>query len=216
MRRATGALAWLVCAVWLAVYTAAVSSPLAAQAPRSHSVAVVSNGWHAAIVIGRAELVATGLLPEADDFPDAAFLEFGWGDRVYYPAGKKTIGMALRAALTATPAVMHMAGLARPPELTYADVEVFSFALSQEEFRHLVGAIAGQFERPEGGRAAAVSRGLYPDSNFYHALGTFSLFNTCNPWAARMLRAGGVNVSPSGIVTADELVTRLRPVIDQE
>ncbi len=216
MRRATGALAGLVCAVWFAACMAAASPPLGAQTQRTHSVAVVSNGWHAAIVIGRAELVATGLLPEADDFPDAVFLEFGWGDRVYYPAGKKTIGMALRAALTATPAVMHMAGLARPPELTYADVEVFSFALSQEEFRHLVGAIAGQFERPEGGRAAAVSRGLYPDSNFYHALGTFSLFNTCNTWAARMLRAGGVNVSPSGIVTADELVTRLRPVIDQE
>jgi hypothetical protein len=107
-----------------------------------------------------------------------------------------------------------MAGLARPPELTYADVEVFSFVLSQEEFRHLVGAIDGQFERPEGGRTEPVSRGLYPDSNFYHALGTFSLVNTCNTWTARMLRAGGVNVSPSGIVTADELVTRLRPVID--
>ncbi len=184
--------------------------------PRTHAVRVVSNGWHTAIVVGRAELVATGLLPEADDFPDAVFLEFGWGDRVYYPAKEKTLGMALAAALTATPAVMHLAGLARPPEQTYADAEVVPVALSQEEFRHLVSAIAGQFERPEGGRAAAVSRGLYPHSNFYHALGTFSLFNTCNTWAARRLRAGGVNVSPSGIVTADELVTRLRPVIDQE
>ncbi len=216
MRRATGALAGLVCAVWFAACMAAASPPLDAQTQRTHSVAVVSNGWHAAIVIGRAELVATGLLPEADDFPDAAFLEFGWGDRVYYPAKEKTLGMALEAALTATPAVMHMAGLARPPELAYANAEVLSFALSQEEFRQLVGAIAGQFERPEGSRTEPVSRGLYPDSNFYHAVGTFSLFSTCNTWIARMLRAGGVNVSPSGIVTADELVTRLRPVIDQE
>ncbi len=181
--------------------------------PRTHAVRVVSNGWHTAIVIGRAELVATGLLPEADDFPDAVFLEFGWGDRVYYPAREKTLGMALDAALTGTPAVMHLAGLARPPELTYADVEVLSFALSQEEFRHLVGAIAGDFERPEGERATPVSRGLYPHSKFYNARGTFHLFNTCNTWTARMLRAGGVNLSPSGVITADDLVARLRAAV---
>jgi len=123
--------------------------------------------------------------------------------------------MALDAALTATPAVMHMAGLARQPELTYADVEVMPIALSEPSFRRLAGAIAGDFERPEGARAAPVSRGLYPDSNFYNAQGAFHLFNTCNTWTARMLRAGGMNLSPSGVVTADELVARLRAVLSK-
>ncbi len=116
MRRPIAALAWLVCAGWLAACAAAPPLPPADDGPRIHAVRVVSNGWHTAIVVPRPELVATGLLPEADDFPDAAFLEFGWGDRVYYPAKKKTLGMTLSAALTATPAVMHMAGLARAPE----------------------------------------------------------------------------------------------------
>lgn len=200
--------------MWLAACVAAAPLPAADQGPRTHAVRVVSNGWHTAIVIGRADLVATGLLPEADDFPDAVFLEFGWGDRVYYPAGEKTLGMALDAALAATPSVMHMAGLARPPELTYADAEVVPVALTQAGFRRLVGTIAGNFERPEGARAKPISRGLYPDSNFYHAHGAFHLFNTCNTWTARMLRAGGVNLSPSGVVTADELVARLRAVVN--
>jgi hypothetical protein len=39
------------------------------------------------------------------------------------------------------------------------------------------------------------------------------LFNTCNTWTARMLRAGGVNLSPSGVVTADDLVARLRAAV---
>jgi uncharacterized protein (TIGR02117 family) len=214
MRRPIAALAWLVCAGWLAACDPA--PPLLAPADnalRVHAVRVVSNGWHTAIVVPRPELVATGLLPEADDFLDAAFLEFGWGDRVYYPAKKKTLGMALRAALSATPAVMHMAGLARAPELTYADFEVVSMALTEGEFRHLVRAIAGDFKRPEGGRAEPISRGLYRDSNFYDARGMFHLFNTCNTWTARMLRAGGVNLSASGIITADELVARLRAAV---
>lgn len=210
MRRAIAPWAWLSCAIWLAACAALAPLPPADHGPRTQTISVVSNGWHTAIVIARTELVATGLLPEADDFPDAAFLEFGWGDRVYYPAGEKTLGMALDAALTATPAVMHMAGLARPPGLTYADAEVVPVALTQAGLRLLVGAIASSFERPDGGRAEPVSRGLYPDSNFYNAHGAFHLFNTCNTWTARMLRAGGVNLSPSGVVTADELVARLR------
>lgn len=213
MRRATVASAWLICAIWLAACATVAPLPPTDRGPRTHTVSVVSNGWHTAIVIGRAELAATGLLPEADDFPDAVFLEFGWGDRVYYPAREKTLGMALDAALTGTPAVMHLAGLARPPELTYADAEVMPVALSQVEFGQLVSAIAEDFERPGGERAAAVSRGLYPHSKFYNARGTFYLFNTCNTWTARMLRAGGVNLSPSGVVTADDLVARLRAAV---
>lgn len=213
MRSVATALAWLVCAAWLTACAAVAPLPPADQGPRSHAVRVVSNGWHTAIVIGRAELIATGLLPEADDFPQARFLEFGWGDRVYYPAREPTIGMALGAALTPTPAVMHMAGLSRPPELTYLDGEVAPLALSQAGFRRLAAALAGTFERPAGGRAKPVSRGLYPDSHFYHAQGSFHLFNTCNTWTARMLRAGGVTLSPTGVITADDLMERLRAAL---
>ncbi|MBM3518845.1 MAG: DUF2459 domain-containing protein, partial [Alphaproteobacteria bacterium] len=161
----------------------------------------------------RRELVATGLVPEAEDFPDAAFLEFGWGDRVYYPAREKTLGMALDAALTGSPAILHMAGLAQPPDPTARDSEVVTVALTEGNFRRLVGAIAGEFERPEGGRAFATSRGLYPNSSFYDARGSFHLFNTCNTWTARMLRAAGLRLSPSGVVTADKLMARLRAAL---
>jgi uncharacterized protein (TIGR02117 family) len=214
MRHSTAAKAWLLGALWLAACVAVPPLPPTDQGPRTHTARIISNGWHTAIVVERAELVVMGLIPEADDFPDAAFIEFGWGDRVYYPAGEKTLGMTLDAALTATPAVMHVAGLVRPPELTYADVEVTTVALTQGGFRLLVGTIAGEFERGEGERAEPISRGLYPNSNFYNAHGAFHLFNTCNTWTARVLRASGVNVSPAGVVTADELVARLRAAVD--
>jgi len=89
MRCATAPWAWLFGALWLAACAAVAPLPPADHGPRTHDIRVVSNGWHTAIVVARADLVATGLLPETDDFPDAAFVEFGWGDRVYYPNGKK-------------------------------------------------------------------------------------------------------------------------------
>ena len=204
------------CAAWLATCETAPPLPSGDDGPRTHPIRVASNGWHTAIIVPAPALDATGLLPEAADFPDAAFLEFGWGDRTYYPAKEKTLGMTLAAALVPTPSVMHMAGHATAPAAASGGFEVVPVALSEAGFRNLVEAIAATFERPSGGRAESVSPGLYPDSRFYHAQGEFHLFNTCNTWTARMLRAGGVALSPSGVVTADGLMARLRAALTVE
>ena len=203
------------CAASLATCETAPPLPAGDDGPRTRAIQVTSNGWHTAIVLPAPAVVATGLLPEAADFPDALFLEFGWGDRTYYPAKEKTLGMTLSAALIPTPAVMHMAGHAAAPA-SGGSLEVVPVALTEAGFRSLVEAIAETFERPSGGRAEAVSPGLYPDSLFYHARGEFHLFNTCNTWTARMLRAGGVALSPSGIVTADGLTARLKTALAVE
>ena len=181
-----------------------------------HLIHVVSNGWHTAIVIPAPALFATGTLPEAADFSDAPFLEFGWGDRIYYPAKKKTLGRTLSAALIATPAVMHMAALQVPPKDDGSGLKMISVELTEAGFLRLVQALAAEFERPTGGRAKPVSRGLYSDSHFYRAHGKFHLFNTCNTWTARMLRASGVAISSSGIMTADRLMTRLKEALPVE
>ena len=216
MRRWLLGPALALCAALLATCETAPPPPSGDGGPRSRLIQVASNGWHTAIVVPAPALAATGLLPETADFPDAAFLEFGWGDRVYYPAKEKTLGMTLAAALTPTPAVMHMAGLAAPPDHRGTGLEVVSVALTEGGFLNLVEALAAGFERPGGARARAISRGLYPDSRFYNALGEFHLFNTCNTWTARMLRAGGVALSPAGIVTADGLMARLRTALAVE
>ena len=210
MRRWLIGPALALCALWLATCETAPPPPADNHAPRTHVIQVASNGWHTAIVLPAPALADTGLLPEAKDFPGAAFLEFGWGDRIYYPAKEKTIGMTLSAALVPTPAVMHMAGLAAAPRDGGSSREVVAVPLTEAGFLNLVEALAAEFERPAGGRAVSVSRGLYPGSRFYNARGEFHLFNTCNTWTARMLRAAGVAISPSGIVTADGLMARLR------
>lgn len=183
------------------------------EAPRTRSVQVVGDDWHTAIVIERAAVVATALLPEAQDFPEADYLEFGWGDREYYPARDKTLAMTLDAAFVATPAVMHLAGLPQAPEPAADGREVVPAALTESGFRRLVQSLANYFVRPEGGGAAPVAPGLYEDSRFYEAHGAFHLLNTCNTWTARILRAGGIDISPSGIVTADDLMSRLQDAL---
>ena len=185
--------------------------------PRTRLIHVTSNGWHTAIVVPAPALISTGAIPEAADFSGAAFLEFGWGDRIYYPAEKKTLGMTLTAVLVQTPAVMHVAAHQAPPEGDGTGYELISVELTEAGFRRLAKALAAEFERPIGGRVEPISRGIYPHSSyFYRAHGNFHLFNTCNTWTGRMLHVSGIALSPSGIVTADNLMTRLRAALAAE
>ena len=103
-------LVWVVCFAGLAACAGHHRAPPGDRGERAEVVRVVSNGWHTAITVPRERVIATGLLPEAADFPESAFLEFGWGDRTYYQAPEATLGKTLRAGLVATPAVMHVDG----------------------------------------------------------------------------------------------------------
>ena len=81
--------------------------------------------------------------------------------------------------------------------------------MPRQAFRHMVGSLAGYFDRGEGARSDIFARGPQPNSNFYRAHGRFHLFNNCNTWTARVLRAGGVNLSPTGVITAGQLMSSL-------
>ena len=112
----------LVLALLLTACAAAPPAPPPSQTDLGAKtvIFVTSNGWHSGIVVAKADL-PPDRLPETVDFPEARFLEFGWGDAVYYPAKQPTFGMSLQAALVPTPAVVHVAGLwggtrARLPE----------------------------------------------------------------------------------------------------
>ncbi|MDP6788337.1 MAG: DUF2459 domain-containing protein [Rhodospirillales bacterium] len=191
----------------------ALAAPPAGAAPSTgvHTVFVTSNGWHSSIVIGHGGLPG-GLVPEAADFPDARFVEFGWGDAEYYPAKDPGIGMALAAALAPTPSVVHMAGYALAPARRYPTAEVLALELDGAGFGRLVAFIDAAFDRGGQGRVASSGPGLYSDSLFYPALGEFHLFNTCNTWSARALAAAGLALDVKGTHSVEELMEQLRPL----
>jgi uncharacterized protein (TIGR02117 family) len=184
-------------------------APSAARAESgTKTIFVTSNGWHSGIVVARADL-PPGAIPERADFPNAVYLEFGWGDMEYYPAPKKTLGMTLGAAFPG-PAVVHVVGLHGHPREMFPASEVVAVRLSSDAFRRLVHYLDGTFLRRGAARAAPSAKGLYPSSLFYPATGRFHLFNTCNTWTARGLAAAGLPVQPSGVQRAEELMVQVR------
>ena len=186
-------------------------SPPSPFADAALTIFVTSNGWHSSIAIARADLPA-GRLPEAADFPQARFLEFGWGDGEYYPAKQTTIGMTLRAALIPTPAVVHVAGLAVAPGRRYAEAEVVPLSLDAAGVGRLVDFIDATVDRGGRARADSTGPGLYATSRFYPATGRFHLFNTCNTWTARARAAAGFGVAEAGTSSAEDLMSQVRPL----
>ncbi len=175
----------------------------------SHTVFVVSNGWHTGIVLRRAA-IPPHLIPETRDFPEATYLEFGWGDAEFYPANEVTAGMSLRAALIPTPSVMHLAGYGSDPVRRYPKSEVVGLQLDVPALQALATYIDGSFHREETQTAQSVGPGLYARSLFYPAKGKFHMFNTCNTWTAGALIAGGMNKIDKNTTKADSLMTQLK------
>jgi uncharacterized protein (TIGR02117 family) len=180
-----------------------------AEAALTETVQVFRGGWHTGFILARRDLTPERI-PEIADFPEATHIEFSWGDRAYYRDPDPGLATTLSAALTPTPAVMHIVGYVRPPGQVQPWAETLEVPLGREELARLVAAIAGSFDRGETGRAARLETGLYGQSFFYPATGRFHLFNTCNTWVARMLESAGIGIGPDGVVTAGDLMDRLR------
>lgn len=190
--------------IWLLL---ALLPVFAAAARAEKTIYITSNGWHSGIVIARADL-PPGLVPEIADFPGATYFEFGWGNRDYYTSPRKTIGLALGAALPGA-AVVHLAAYAAPPQ-PYPKHEVVALAVSDDGFRRLAAYLHAAFDRGGAARVRPMAPGLVPSSAFYPGSGTFHLFNTCNTWSAMGLASAGVSIRASGVQMAEELMSQVR------
>ncbi len=170
-------------------------------APRH--IYLVSHGWHAGLVLQRAE-VPPGLWPKPPDFPQTDYLEIGWGDAGFYPHPDPPVGVLLKAALWPTPSVLHLVGFDRPPDAYFVRQEVVRIALSEEDLETLVRFIRAAFAREEG-RAIPLGPGLYGESRFYAARGRYTLFHNCNHWTAEAMRVAGCPIVPATALTVENL-----------
>lgn len=182
------------------------AAPGAARAEKM--IFVGSNGWHTGIVIARTNL-PPGAIPETADFPNARYFEFGWGNREYYPAPSKTIGMTLRA-IAPSDAIVHLSGLPRDPREVFPSAEWVAVSLSEDGFRRLLVFLNASFERGSAPRAQKSAQGLYAFSAFYPGTGTFHLFYTCNTWVADGLARAGLPIRVNGVQQAHEVIRQVR------
>jgi uncharacterized protein (TIGR02117 family) len=174
------------------------------------AVYLVAHDKHSGIAVRRADIPA-GLWPESRDFPQAEYLEVGWGDRDYYMGRDQGFWGTLRAALGSdNPSVLHVAGVRGALAANFPASEIIEVELSRDGFERLVRYIHDAYDRAGAPVVAPLGPGLYGDSRFYPARESFNIFRTCNVWTARGLRGAGLPVQDS--ITMEGLLSQAREI----
>lgn len=173
------------------------------------TIYLANHDGHAGISIRRND-IPDAIWPEKSDFPDAEFLEVGWGDRDYYQMQNHHWTVAVKAALLPTASVLHIAGFNEPVPAYFPYSEIIEIQLTEPGFERLSHFIATSYARDSAGNNVPLGAGLYDNSRFYLSRETYHIFNTCNVWVARALRTAGCPITPAAAITTNNLMSRAR------
>jgi uncharacterized protein (TIGR02117 family) len=173
------------------------------------SIYLINHGKHTGLAVRKAD-IPTRLWPESRDFPDADYLELGWGDWDYYQADDPGLWLALKAAFWSTGSVLHVVGVKGSVADRFAGYEIIRLELAPDGFAKLMNYVHQSFARNGETKASPIGPGYGLGSRFYPARGEFHLYNTCNGWVARALEAAGYPMGVFRPVTADQLMAKAR------
>ena len=167
------------------------------------TIYVVSSAVHADIIVPKETILETQLDDWQKDFGAAYFkgetsnathIAFGWGDRGFFLNTQSwddlKFSTAARALFFPSQSVMHI-DYSQPSY--YADK--VGIKLTSDQYARLVNFISSSFARDESQEVIQIENIAYSDTDaFFVAHGSYHLFNTCNSWVARALKAAGVKV----------------------
>jgi uncharacterized protein (TIGR02117 family) len=163
---------------------------LAQEEPRY--IYVVNHDWHTGLVV-KYDDIDPRLWPEKDDFPEALYLEVGWGDRDFYQTPQPGLGILLQAALKSPASVLFVIGVPTTVTRYFPYADILEIPLSRRGLEELVRFIHATYKRDASGQTIPLAPGHnHRHSMFYLAEGDYSLFNTCNTWISRALQAAGL------------------------
>lgn len=173
-----------------------------------HPVTVVSHGWHTSLVVPAPLLMAS--LPRLGErFDGAAYIEIGWGDQGFYQASEITLGLALNALLWPTASVIHAVAVPNDVRAFFVNSETQRLCLTEQQLVSVIDFIVASFAIDKHGKVQPLQQGIYGNSQFYRASGSYHMLNTCNTWTARGLQAIGMDIFTVTKLTAGSVMDYL-------
>lgn len=169
------------------------------------AVYLVRHGWHAGIALRYADVAGDGW-PILDAFPDARYLELGWGEADYYPGPSRGVWGTARAGVWPTGSVVHVVPIEDPVPERFDRHTIVRIPVEPAELDALRTYVAESFARTDTGAALPAAAGYYANSRFYRSDLPYHVFNNCNHWAAGALEAAGCDTSPRWTLTVGQVV----------
>lgn len=166
---------------------------------------VVSHGWHTGLVVP-SKLIQSRIPELKHRFKNTPYIEFGWGDKVFYQSKEVTTGLILRAVFWPTESVIHAVAVPQKAVQYFPNSHVEKICLNSIEYSTLIQFIQNSFFRNKDDKIVKLKQGIYGDSQFYKAVGDFHLMNTCNKWTAKGLKSAGMDISTTFKLSAESVM----------
>lgn len=115
----------------------------------------------------------------------------------------------MQAMFTSKGAVMHVVAVPDIKRFMQGS-DTASLCVDDAAYQRMATLIAESFERDPSNEPVDAGPGIYGDSQFYIAKGSYSALNTCNRWTASVLEAAGIDISPRISLTAGSVLDSTR------
>ncbi len=166
------------------------------------TIYILSNGVHTDLVLPiKTALMDWSKLVKYENTTGkdstAQFVAFGWGDKGFYletPSwGELKFSVAFKAAFALSTSAVHATFYKEMKEGEFCK----SIHISNSQYQQLVRYVSSSFQKSKSGDLLNIHTTANYGKNdaFYEAVGSYSLFHTCNTWANNGLKACGQKAS---------------------
>jgi uncharacterized protein (TIGR02117 family) len=168
---------------------------------------VVRRSWHIDIGFAAADLQLP-LASLRNEFPSAAYVEFGFGDRHYLMNQHHGAGNLL-AALWPGAGLILMTALTGTPQQAFGTGNVLELRVTPAQSAQVQNFIWHTLTSDRS-EVKPLAPGPYDGSAFYAAIPKYSALHTCNTWAAQTLQSADLPIHSAGVEFAGQLWSQAR------
>lgn len=168
-------------------------------------ISVVSHAWHTDIAVRMSDIPRANW-PDWDRFPEAEFIEIGWGDRDYFMAPQETLALAWQAAFRSRGSALRVIWVDGPLDQYFVQSDVVEIPISSADLGQLVAYFRNSYALTPAGEPIDLGPGPLPASRYYLATGRYQVFSSSNQWTARALRSAGLPFVPEYSLTVGSIM----------
>jgi len=176
-----------------------------------HNVYLIKSQWHTGLIF-KVDEISLKNIEALKLFKNMKYVDIGWGDKDFYQSPKDfDLYLAFKALFIPTESVIRIEGYNYEIEdiVSYSDFCI-KFQLKEKNLTRLLKFIDSSFSRNSQNKLIVSMKKVGGRIIFFKSKYSYHIFETCNKWVAKGLAEAGYDVSPTWIITAENLFEEVK------